>query len=66
MITEIESEGIKMMTLMIVVLVIGALALLALLNYAALVIYSKVLVRNGKWLDTNRPEWIDWLLDNLT
>ena len=55
-----------MTALEIVVLVIGALALLAMLSYAALAIYSKALERNGKWLDTNRPEWIDWLLDNLT
>ena len=54
-----------MMTFAIIALVIGALALLLMAGFVALKIYACVLVRGGKWLDTNRPAWLDRLLDDL-
>lgn len=54
-----------MMTLTIAALVFGMIALLAIFAFVALKIYAYAIIRNGKWLDTNRQEWIDWLLDRL-
>lgn len=54
-----------MTALIIMVLVLGALALLAMIAFAALKIYACVIIRSGKWLDTNRPALVEWLLDRL-
>lgn len=54
-----------MTTLTIMALVLGVLVLLAIIAFVALKIYACVIIRNGKWLDTNRPALVEWLLDRL-
>ena len=56
----------KMSIFLITVLAIGILAMIILVSYGALKMYSNHLVKSGKWLNTDRPEWLEWLLDNLT
>lgn len=55
-----------MTTIAIVALVIGAIALALVLGFIGLKIYASTLINRGEWLNTNRPAWLEWLLDNLT
>ena len=55
-----------MTTIAIIALVIGITALVLVLAFIGLKIYASVLINRGQWLNTNRPAWLEWLLDNLT